>query len=88
MTNKQAFWWAAFGSLLPEVLRFYKIAIAGQALPKLEWPLYVLMVAIFFVVTGFFSVAWGPENKFKAIWVGASAPTLIATLVQSAPTHK
>jgi hypothetical protein len=36
-------------------------------------------------LAGAVSVAWKPDNELKAIWVGASLPAIIATLVQTAP---
>jgi CDP-diglyceride synthetase len=85
MTRQQSFWWGAFGSILPEILRFFKIAAAGEALPQLNWILYTVLLTLFVVSSGFFSIAWKPENEFKAIWVGCSVPALVATLVQAAP---
>jgi hypothetical protein len=85
MTRTACFWWGTFGSVLPEVLRFFKIAAAGDPFPHLNWPLYLVFLFLFVVSSGIFSVAWKPESEFKAIWVGASVPVLVATLVQTAP---
>jgi hypothetical protein len=85
MTKKACFWWGAFGSILPEVLRFFKLASAGDSFPHLIWPVYLVLLALFVVCCGIFSVGWKPENEFKAIWVGASAPVLVATLIQTTP---
>ena len=79
-----AFWWGLFGSMLPEVLRLYKIAVAGQSQPTFH-AYYIIISVIFVVCAGFFSVAWKPESSFKAIWVGASFPILVSTLVHNAP---
>jgi hypothetical protein len=72
--------------LLPELLRFFKLVDAGQPLPNLNWPLYAALFALFILAAGPFTVAWKPESAFKAVWVGASFPTLVATLIQIAPT--
>jgi CDP-diglyceride synthetase len=85
MKESHIFWWGCFGALLPELLRFFKLAAAGQPLPALNWPLYVGLLVLFVVAAGAFTVAWKAESAFKAIWVGASVPTLIATLIQVAP---
>jgi hypothetical protein len=45
------------------------------------------LFVLFVIAAGPFTVAWKPESAFKAVWVGASFPTLVATLIQVAPTH-
>ena len=85
MTRPQCFIWGAFGSILPEVLRFFKIVAAGENLPHINWILYCLLLTVYVISAGAFAIAWKPENEFKAIWVGCSLPALIATLVQTAP---
>jgi CDP-diglyceride synthetase len=87
MKNSHLFWWGCFGALLPELLRFFKLAASGQPLPGLNWPLYAGLFCLFVLSAGAFCVAWKAENAFKAIWVGASFPTIVATLIQSAPPH-
>jgi CDP-diglyceride synthetase len=85
MKNSHLFWWGCFGAILPELLRFFKLAAAGQSLPNLNWPLYAGLLVLFALAAGAFTVAWKAETQFKAIWVGASFPTLVAALVQVAP---
>jgi hypothetical protein len=85
MTRQTCFWWGAFGSLLPEILRFFKLAASGSPLPQLNWAIYISFLILFVVSSGIFSIAWRPENEFKAIWVGSSVPVLVATLLQTAP---
>ena len=43
------------------------------------------MLVSFTFFAGMFSVAWKPENEYKAIGIGASLPTIVATLFQTAP---
>jgi hypothetical protein len=86
MKNSHLFGWGCFGALLPELLRFFKLVDAGQPLPNLNWPLYAALFSLFVLAAGPFTVAWKPESAFKAVWVGASFPTLVATLIQIAPT--
>jgi len=83
--NSQLFWYGCFGAVLPELLRFFKLVSAGQPLPNLNWPLYMILLLLFVLAAGAFTVAWKAENAFKAIWVGASFPTLVTTLIQVAP---
>jgi hypothetical protein len=85
MKRSHLFWWGAFGAVLPELLRFFKLAASGQHLPALNWPLYGGLLFLFVLAAGVFSVAWKAENEFKAIWVGASFPTIVTTLIQVAP---
>ena len=86
MTRRQRFLWGAFGSVVPEVLRLFKLVAAGQNLPPLNWIAYGLLLALYVVCAGAFAIAWKPENEFKAIWVGCSLPALVATLAQTVPT--
>lgn len=85
MKKSALFFWGAFGAVLPELLRFFKLAASGNPLPNLNWPLYGGLLLLFVLAAGAFAVAWKAENEFKAIWVGASFPTIVATLIQVAP---
>lgn len=85
MTRWQAFAWGSIGAVLPEVLRFFKLAAAGTPLPDLNWVLYGGLLVMYVLLAGFVSIAWKPENEFKGLWVGASLPAIVATLVQTAP---
>ena len=86
MSIRQSFLWGAFGGVLPEVLRYHKLITAATPIPGQNWWIYAVFWIIFLVCAGGFTVAWKPESEFKAIWVGASWPVLVATLVQAAPT--
>jgi len=86
LNNTSLFGWGCLGAVAPEVLRFFKLAAAGQPMPTLDWPLYWALLIVFVLVSGAFTVAWKAETPFKAIWVGASVPTLVTTLVQVAPS--
>lgn len=86
MKNSTLFWCGCFGSLLPQLLRFFKLVADGQPLPSLDWPLYFLLLFLFVLAAGAFTVAWKAESAFKAIWVGASFPTLVTTIIQVAPS--
>jgi len=85
MNPQPCFWWGLFGSVLPEIVRLYKLVTAGQNLPDISWP-YFLISVIFIVAAGFFAVAWKPESPFKAIWVGVSFPVLVSAMIQAAPS--
>ena len=87
MTKVACFEWGCFGSVLPEIVRFFILVAHGQSLPSLNWLLYGALLLIYMGCAGLFSVAWKPENEFKAVWVGASLPALVATLINAAPTH-
>jgi hypothetical protein len=85
MSKNASFWWGLFGAVLREVIRFFAIASRGDSLPNLNWYLYGVTLLLYILCAGFVSVAWRPENEFKAIWIGASLPAIVATLVQAAP---
>jgi hypothetical protein len=75
------------GALLPEALRFFKIVSSGQPLPQIHWLLYIGFLCVYCFLAGLLSIAWKPEAEFKALWVGASLPAIVATLVQAAPNQ-
>jgi len=87
MTKTSCFAWGCFGSILPEIVRFFLIVAHGQSLPSLNWLLYGGLLLIYVACAGLFSVAWKPENEFKAVWVGAPLPALVATLVNAVPAR-
>lgn len=86
MTARKAFLWAAFGSLLPEVLRLYRLTVDANPLPSYNWWQYAILSLLFVTFAGFFSVAWQPETELKAVWLGASFPIVVAQLIASTPT--
>lgn len=85
MKNSHLFWWGCFGAILPQLLRFFNLVAAGQPLPNLNWPIFISLFVVFAFAGGAFTVAWKAETPFKAIWVGASFPALVTTLIQVAP---
>jgi len=84
MPRTSCFYWGSLGSALPEIIRIYKIATSGQSLPDFSLP-YFLISAVFVVAGGLFTVAWRPENEFKAIWVGISFPVIVSALARTTP---
>jgi CDP-diglyceride synthetase len=87
MKKLHLFLWGCLGAVLPELLRFFRLVAAGQPLPNLNWPLYAVVLALFVLAAGAFTLAWEADSPFKAIWVGASFPTIITALITTAPTH-
>ena len=82
------FWWGSFGSLLPEIIRFKNIISAIQTLPQLNWSYILIYAAIslaYMAAAGGFTIGWKPESEFKAMWVGASFPALVSTMLQAVP---
>jgi hypothetical protein len=86
MNTRGAFAWGCLGAVAPEILRFFKIVSNGQNLPDMHWPVYSLLLVFYVLLAGFVSIAFKPDSAWKGLWVGASLPALIATLVQTAPT--
>jgi hypothetical protein len=75
--------------LLPEILRIYTFVIHQQSIPSFSRgyiATYVAVSLVFMLFAGGFTIAWEAENAFKAIWVGASFPTLISALIRTAPS--
>jgi hypothetical protein len=67
------------------VLRWFKLISAGGALPQLDWFLYAVLLCLYVMVAGAVAVAFKPPNEWKALWVGASLPAIVAVLIQAAP---
>lgn len=88
MTAKKTFLWATFGSVLPEVLRFYRLTVEDKPLPIHQWWQYVIVSLVFMFFAGMFSVAWRPQNAFRAVWLGATFPLAVAQLIASVPGPK
>ncbi|MBM3773653.1 MAG: hypothetical protein FJW37_00645 [Acidobacteria bacterium] len=87
MPKTQAFFWGCFGSAAPEVIKYYRLAADRQPLPGEGWVLYIAMSLIFILFSGGFTVAFRPENEYKAIWAGASFPAIFAALAQAIPSR-
>lgn len=66
-------------------MRIFKLVSVGSALPPLNWLLYLPFLLVYIVMAGAVSVAFKPDSEWKALWVGASLPALIAALVQASP---
>jgi len=79
-----AFGWGAFGAILPEVVRLYKIAQGDNPMLDLT-VVYVVLSVIFVLAAGIFTVAFRPENQWKAVWVGVSFPVLVSGLLSQPP---
>lgn len=85
MTQVEAFRWGLIGAVAPEVLRFFKLVSNGQGLPDLHWGPYGFLLLVYMALAGTITIAWRPDGPWKALWVGASLPALIATLTQTVP---
>jgi len=46
---------------------------------------YFAIVLLYVLAAGILSVAWKPDMKYKAVWVGASFPAIVQALVAAAP---
>lgn len=89
MSSRSCFFYGALGSVLPEVVKYYQLAIKLRlpAPSRAEvWAFYVAMSLVFMGASGWFTTAWQPRNRLQAIWVGISFPTIVGTLLQVAPT--
>jgi hypothetical protein len=86
MKPHHSFLWGCVGGVSPEVLRWFKIASTGAPFPHLNWALYAVFFVLYVLIAGAVAVAFNPDGPWKALWVGASLPAIIAVLVQAAPT--
>jgi hypothetical protein len=86
MTPRNSFLWGCVGGVAPEVLRWFKIASTGAQYPQLNWAFYSVFFVLYVLLAGAVAVAFNPDGPWKALWVGASLPAIIAVLVQAAPS--
>jgi hypothetical protein len=86
MKPQHAFFWGCIGGVAPEVLRWFKIASIGSPPPHLDWVFYSIFLFFYTLIAGAVAVAFNPDGPWKALWVGASLPAIIAVLVQAGPT--
>jgi hypothetical protein len=86
MNVRGSFAWGCLGALAPEILRFFKLISSAQELPHLEWSLYAPLLVLYVALAGAVAIAFKPDSAWKGLWVGASLPALIATLIQTAPS--
>lgn len=80
------FIWGCVGACAPEVLRLFRIATShtNRRVTK-NIKFYLVIVPIFVALGGLFAVAWGDDNPWKCLWVGASLPVIISGLAIQAP---
>jgi len=86
MKGRESFLWGCVGGLAPEVLRFFKVVSSGALLPSLNWVAYAVLLSAYVLLAGAVTIAFKPDSAWKALWVGASLPAIIAVLTQAAPT--
>jgi hypothetical protein len=85
MKASSAFLWGCVGAAAPEVIRLYKYAQSGTPFPAINWGYFYFFLGLYVFFGGLVAIAWKPEHSWKALWVGASLPSIIAGLVQAAP---
>jgi hypothetical protein len=87
--DKVSFWCAALGAATPQIVRFFSLVSTGRPLPNLNWWQYVPLLIVYCFIAGMLSHVWKPERPHKALkafWIGISMPSIVATLVQAAPS--
>jgi hypothetical protein len=88
MTSQARWGWAFFGALLPDVIAFYVWThgdvVMSNKTPG-QWALLVCASLVYASFAGFFSIAWKPESRWKAVWIGASFSTIAGVLIKNAP---
>lgn len=79
--------WGAFGALIPEVIRRYRIATENPSHPFPKFGRYYFLISVLFVgVGGMVSVAWNSTNPFQCLIVGAIFPAIISKFSKKPPT--
>ena len=77
--------WGAFGAILPEVVRLYRIVQSDN--PVFDFPpKYFPISFIFALFAGILTITFRPEKELKAIWIGASFPVIVSTVFSQAPS--
>jgi hypothetical protein len=76
------FFWGAFGALLPQIIELHGSSMKIDLLASIRQGIISVVYAI---AAGIFTIAWGPETAFKAIWVGISFPVLVSSLMRHLP---
>jgi hypothetical protein len=74
MTKREAFLWESFGSVGPEVIKYYRLAADRQPLPDNGWISYLILSFLFMTLAGGFTLAFKPESEYKALWGGRFIP--------------
>ncbi|MCJ7729089.1 MAG: hypothetical protein MUO27_04325 [Sedimentisphaerales bacterium] len=86
MSKKLCFCWGFFGATLPEIIRLQKIVTNPTLKTDFLSIEYFLVSLLFFCAAGLLSIAWKPENPYKAILLGASFPVIISTIAVQVPS--
>jgi hypothetical protein len=72
MKPQAAFLWGCIAGVAPEELRWFKIFSTGSPYPQLDWILYFIFLVLYILLAG--AVAFNPDGKWKALWVGSKSP--------------
>ncbi len=90
MTRRETFALGAFGAFAPYLVAWLRALIALQPIPTVS-PLYagvfVVVFVLFVAAGGVMALAWEPDSRWKAVWVGLSIQTIIATFGAELPTR-
>ena len=86
MSKKLCFCWGFLGAALPEIIRLQKIVTNPKLIIDFLSIEYFMISLAFFGAAGLLSIAWKPENAYKAIWLGASFPVIISTMAVQVPS--
>ena len=80
------FFWGFVGACAPEILRIYRIA-TGRSRARVFYrnmPLYIFAAIGVIVLGGLFAVAWGEDNPWQCLGVGASSTLAISAIATQA----
>jgi hypothetical protein len=86
MTDWQRFWYGLLGSLSPEIIRWWRIAMHPQAsnLPS-SWPVYLMAGTLFTLFGGLFATMWQDDSRIKCYYFGVSFPVFVSAFLSTQP---
>jgi hypothetical protein len=81
------FLWGLAGAVFPPLIRAFGSARPEMEIPHLGWGFIFLSLGVF-LGGGLWSVAMGADNRWKAMYYGATFPLVFGFLTHATvPTH-
>jgi len=86
MTERDMLVYGALGSLLPEALRWKNLVTQDVTIapPMPSWA-YVVVTFVFVGIGAFFTLAYRPESRIKAVYIGAGWPAILSAASTAVP---
>jgi hypothetical protein len=80
------FIYGVLGAVSPEVVRWSKVALHYKPsdLPD-SWSLYIVVMIVFELCSGFFSTLWEDNNRIKCFYLGVTFPLFVSAMLAGTP---